>query len=98
MKAMKLAVFLGGPHHGAMQWVETLEESRGLERIDARKGHTDFVPLDPSEDPQDAQEPYRLAFADEYIGIYYWRLNEFQVKAVRQQVQELRARHGETHS
>lgn len=42
------------------------------------------------------EEPYRLSFGDDYIGIYYWKLNDFQVKAVRQQVVQLRIQHGET--
>lgn len=29
------------------------------------------------------------------VGIRYWRLSDFQVRAVRQQVVQLRARHGE---
>jgi hypothetical protein len=38
-------------------------------------------------------QSYRYAFGDEYVGIYYWKLNDFQVKAVRQQVLQLRVRH-----
>jgi hypothetical protein len=41
------------------------------------------------------EEVYRFAFGDDYIGVYYWKLNDFQVKAVRAQVIALRVRHGE---
>lgn len=69
---MKLTVFLGGPFHGALRWVERFED------------------LLPAPGPEPAH--YRFAFGDEHIGIYYWRLNDFQVKAIRQQVTQLRAR------
>jgi len=88
---MKLAVFLGGPFHGVLRWVEQFEELHVLDP------HSDFPDSEPP--PPRHGEPetqlYRFAFGDEHIGIYYWRLNDFQVKAVRQQVVQLRVRHGE---
>lgn len=71
---MKLTVFLGGPFHGALRWVEHFEECL------------------PAPGPDPAMI-YRFAFGDEHIGIYYWRLNDFQVKAIRHQVTQLRAMH-----
>jgi hypothetical protein len=87
---MKLAVFLGGPFHGVIRWVEHFEELHALDP------HTDLPdsPRPPRNEEPDTQL-YRFAFGDEHIGIYYWRLNDFQVKAVRQQVVQLRVRHGE---
>jgi hypothetical protein len=87
---MKLAVFLGGPFHGVIRWVEQFEE---LHALDANSDFPDS-PVPPRRDEPETQL-YRFAFGDEHIGIYYWRLNDFQVKAVRQQVVQLRVRHGE---
>lgn len=87
-RKMKLAVFLGGPFHGVIRWVEQFEELHALDPSTL-----------PEAEPAPRKEPetqlYRFAFGDEHIGIYYWRLNDFQVKAVRQQVVQLRVRHGE---
>lgn len=86
---MKLAVFLGGPFHGVIRWVEQFEE---LHALDA----STLPEAEPaSRHPEPETQLYRFAFGDEHIGIYYWRLNDFQVKAVRQQVVQLRVRHGE---
>ena len=88
---MKLAVFLGGPFHGTIRWVERFPDTHEFDTI------TDlpFSDGQPLTEENHNREIYRFAFGDEYIGIYYWRLNDFQVKAVRQQVVQLRARHGE---
>lgn len=76
---MKTLVFLGGPIHGTIRFEP--------EMVDPF-----YVPL-----PHDAMEIvqntfYRLAFADQWVGIYYWRLNQYQVNAIRQQVVLLRNR------
>jgi hypothetical protein len=86
---MKLAVFLGGPFHGVIRWVEQFEELHALDPSTL----PDAEPL--TRNAESETQLYRFAFGDEHIGIYYWRLNDFQVKAVRQQVVQLRVRHGE---
>jgi len=63
---MKLAVFLGGPFHGVLRWVEQFEELHVLDP------HSDFADSEPP--PPRNGEPetqlYRFAFGDEHIGIY----------------------------
>jgi len=44
--------------------------------------------------PQQIEE-YIFTFGDRDVGIYYWRLNQFQANAIRQQVVQLRSRYGE---
>lgn len=76
---MKLAVFLGGPLHGLTKWVESLK--------------AEFTPRELA-NIERTEQSYKFAFGDDYIGVYY-QLNDFQTKAVAQQVVQLRARHGE---
>lgn len=40
-------------------------------------------------------DAYRFAFGDDYVGIYYWRLNDFQAKAIQKQIAQLRAHYRE---
>jgi len=89
----KLAVFLGGPFHGTIRWVEQFLETHVFDTF-TELPFSNGQPLPEGKAKQNG-ELYRFAFGDEHIGIYYWRLNDFQVKAVRQQVVQLRARHGE---
>ncbi len=74
-------VLLGGPFHGTLRWVKEFKDA-----------------IEEKNDPNDESELgnyYVFAFGDAYTGIYYWRLSPFQVKAIQNQVEHLRARHND---